>query len=141
MKARDLAHAIVNYAQSIGLPVSNLKLQKLMFFCELSNYKNMGQKLIEDEQFEAWDYGPVIRNIYIEFAIYGADNITKHFDNVQQLPYYLELTLNKWLSRAPWELAGRSHIKNGAWDLSYNNVNKRVIPDSYIQMEAENYGI
>lgn len=141
MKAQDLAHAIVDYAQHTGRPVSNLILQILMFFCALSHYKQGLGRLIEDQSLEAWSYCPVIREIYLEFAVYGADAITTHFDHTKQLPFHLQLTLDKWLPRGPWELAGRVQIANGAWQRSYNRAPKNIIPESYIQEEALAYGI
>ncbi|MBO8414986.1 MAG: hypothetical protein IAB19_01210 [Proteobacteria bacterium] len=141
MKAQDLAHAIVDYALHTGRPVSNMILQILMFFCALSHYKQGLGRLIDDEAFEAWDYTPVIREIYIEFSIFGASRIIKRFDNTVPLPSHLQLTLDKWLPRGPWELAGRVHIANGAWQRSYNRTPKNIIPESYIQEEALTYDI
>ena len=44
-------------------PMSHLKLQKLLFYCDAYHMAYFGEELITD-QFEAWTHGPVSRNIY-----------------------------------------------------------------------------
>lgn len=68
MKAMDLAYYIVNRAIDFGNPVSNLKLQKIIYFVNLLHLKRTGDFLISDIEknpFEAWQFGPVIENVYL----------------------------------------------------------------------------
>lgn len=44
-------------------PMSHLKLQKLLFYCDAYHMAYFGEELITDE-FEAWVHGPVSRIIY-----------------------------------------------------------------------------
>lgn len=44
-------------------PMSHLKLQKLLYYCDAYNLAYFGEPLI-DEQFEAWVHGPVCREVY-----------------------------------------------------------------------------
>ncbi|MDR1881915.1 MAG: DUF4065 domain-containing protein [Prevotella sp.] len=44
-------------------PMSHLKLQKLLFYCDAYHMAYFGKELITDE-FEAWAHGPVSRAIY-----------------------------------------------------------------------------
>jgi len=44
-------------------PMSHLKLQKLLFYCDAYHLAYFGNELITDE-FEAWAHGPVSRKIY-----------------------------------------------------------------------------
>lgn len=55
--------------------LSNLKLQKLLYYCQGGHYKWDGEQLIEDAQFEAWRYGPVIPEVYRQFSKYGQNDI------------------------------------------------------------------
>ncbi|MBX9195088.1 DUF4065 domain-containing protein, partial [Campylobacter jejuni] len=43
---------------------------------ELDYIKKFNEHLIEDE-FEAWRYGPVSREVYCEYRNYGANSIDK----------------------------------------------------------------
>lgn len=76
-KAMDVADDIITLAAEQNKPVYNLVLQKIMYFLNVSAYIEQGKPLIEDEQFEKWDYGPVISDIYYEYSDNGPGPITK----------------------------------------------------------------
>ena len=60
-RAMDVADEIITLAQEKGHPVSNLKLQKMMYFLNALSLVQSEHPLIDDGQmFEKWDYGPVI---------------------------------------------------------------------------------
>lgn len=51
--------------------VSNLKLQKLLYYCQASSIQLNNELLFVDAEFEAWQYGPVVPEIYKEYNTYG----------------------------------------------------------------------
>lgn len=55
--------------------LSNLKLQKLLYYCQGGHYKWDNKQLISDVEFEAWKYGPVVPEIYREYSKYGQNDI------------------------------------------------------------------
>ena len=70
----EVCRHIINYSNEKGYEISNLKLQKLLYFVQ-------GCFLIEketpcfNEAIEAWDFGPVVPEAYREYKVYGATNI------------------------------------------------------------------
>jgi uncharacterized phage-associated protein len=52
-----------------------MKLQKLVFFTHADYLVRTGRPLLKQE-FEAWDYGPVIPSLYQEFKRFGDQPIT-----------------------------------------------------------------
>lgn len=74
-KAMDVADMIITEASGINHPVSNLKLQKIMYFLNVIHLLNNHTPLIDDARFEKWDYGPVIHAVYSEYSGYGANDI------------------------------------------------------------------
>lgn len=54
-----------NYILKHYGPMSHLKLQKLLFYCDAYCLAYFGQELIVD-QFEAWVHGPVSRKVFNE---------------------------------------------------------------------------
>lgn len=74
--ALDIARYIINYSIDIGKPVSNLKLQKLLYFVQ-GNFLRILKKPCFYENIEAWKYGPVVPNVYSEFKMYGSNDIPK----------------------------------------------------------------
>jgi uncharacterized phage-associated protein len=53
-----------------GLEISNLKLQKLLYYCQ-GYHLAITEKPLFEEPIEAWRYGPVVREIYHRFKVYG----------------------------------------------------------------------
>lgn len=64
--AKAFANLILEWCDQDHIPVTPMKLQKLMYFCHADYLKQFGNDLIK-QNFEAWDYGPVIPSIYAEF--------------------------------------------------------------------------
>ncbi|MBR1487255.1 MAG: DUF4065 domain-containing protein [Synergistaceae bacterium] len=76
--ALDVARHIVNYCNEKNYSISNLKLQKLLYFVQayfLIASPNK-ERCFRDE-IQAWDFGPVVPNVYSEFKQFGGTNIPK----------------------------------------------------------------
>lgn len=65
-KAVDVAKYIINYPD---IYVDNLKLQKLMFYAQAISLVINHKPLFQDK-IEAWDYGPVIPELYRHYKNY-----------------------------------------------------------------------
>ena len=76
MTMRDFANHILAVAYKNNLSVSNLHLQKVMYFA-MREQKDNHELLSEmyDEPFYVWRYGPTVPGIYRKFRIYGASSI------------------------------------------------------------------
>jgi uncharacterized phage-associated protein len=75
-KALDIANKIIKSASNNDAAdlVSNLKLQKLLYYQQGFHLAYFGTSLFEDE-IEAWQYGPVVPSIYERFKRYGNKGI------------------------------------------------------------------
>jgi uncharacterized phage-associated protein len=56
-------------------PVDQMKLQKLVYYAHAWHLAIKGKELFEDD-IEAWPWGPVVRNLYIEFKEFGSKPIS-----------------------------------------------------------------
>lgn len=139
MKAIELAKHIINYAISIGKPVSNLQLQKILYFVDIYNIIHKDKRLITDKNFTAWKYGPVIIDVYKEFSNYGAYviSIEQKFDecdiipdNIKQIYGFVDYLLNNF---TPWQLVEESHKKNSPWSQTELN---HTISDTLLKKYA-----
>lgn len=73
-----VANFIIDIAIEKDKPVTNLKLQKIMFFLQgycLSKYKTP----LIDGRFSKWRYGAVEEDVYIEFKNNGSSPITYEY--------------------------------------------------------------
>lgn len=66
---------IANTDESQGEIISNLKLQKILYYMQGFFIAVFDKKLFEEE-FEAWQYGPVVRDMYNHFKDFGSGAIT-----------------------------------------------------------------
>jgi len=154
--AITVANELIKLSLSEEIPVTPMKLQKMLYLANGISYKRKGKKLI-DERFEAWDYGPVVENVYHEFKEYRGDPIPgpknvpvfkdggsvvnssaisvtdedlqlikEAWDNAKNLD---GLTLSKW-----------SHNQNSPWDKAFHSQPKSVyIADHDIKEYFENF--
>ena len=76
--ALEVARHIVNYCNEKNYSISNLKLQKLLYFVQAYFLiASPDKKPCFWDTIEAWDFGPVVPNVYSEFKQFGGTNIPK----------------------------------------------------------------
>jgi len=70
----DVSRYVINYSNEKGYCVSNLKLQKLLYFIQAYFLVKMNNPCFH-ERIEAWNFGPVVPKAYHEFKIFGCADI------------------------------------------------------------------
>ena len=142
MKALDVAAHTINHCIDIGNPITNLKLQKILYFLDMTYLVNVGERLI-DENFEAWQYGPVVKEVYDKYSSYAASPIELKQEFKEELPDgYEKKIANKIETLAntrAWDLVDISHKKGSPWDVTYRNGlgNHKVIDSNLLIKNAE----
>ena len=132
---RAIANCILDLAEDQGIALSNLSLQKVMFFCHAWHLVDTGQPLIKAE-FEAWQHGPVLQYIYRQFKEFESKPIKTRAGAMNPLTgrsevvhYEIDANTVERLKRVvsfygrlePWDLVDLSHIKGGPWDQVWNH--------------------
>jgi len=74
ISALDVAKYFLFKANSEGDLITNLKMQKLLYYAQAWYLVNFNAPLFK-ETIKAWALGPVIREVYNEFKIFGASPI------------------------------------------------------------------
>lgn len=77
--AMDIAKYIINYSNEKDYPISNLRLQKLLYFVQ-ANFISQSGRVCFGDSMQCWQYGPVIPSVYSKFKIYGSDSIPVQYD-------------------------------------------------------------
>ena len=74
----DICRYIVNYCNQQGYRITNLKLQKLLYFIQavFLTDTDAGNPCF-NATIEAWDFGPVVPEAYHAFKQYGSSNIPR----------------------------------------------------------------
>lgn len=74
--ALDIARYVINYSSDKGYSMSNLKLQKVLYFIQVWFLIKKSKQCFKEE-IQAWDFGPVVPIVYREFKSYGSSNLPK----------------------------------------------------------------
>lgn len=133
MKAIDAAKYIINKAIDNNNPVSNLQLQKILYFAQEDN----NAELLKDD-FQAWDFGPVIPGVYHEFKDNGANTIKRKQEQVEVSKAdrkKLDKTYDSLKGYTAGRLVTRAHEKNRAWDRVYEKGNNNTIAKAEIKKD------
>lgn len=137
--AADLSRYVVGKCALDEEPVSNLQLQKILYFLQLVYCRTTGGKLLFNDQFEAWPYGPVIRSVYVDFSVYGGDAIEGyHGFEIPGIPdgvkLFIDAGIKKLRALSPWDLVRTSHAPGSPWAQVYRDGAgyKHTIPNSLI---------
>jgi len=72
--ADDVASYLILFSNSVGDYISNLKLQKLLYYAQAWHLA-IKKQILFDEEFQAWIHGPVIRRLYGNYKKYGCNPI------------------------------------------------------------------
>lgn len=126
-----VANYIINYAKEKDKPVTNLHLQKILYFLQAKFLIKNGENTpLMTGNFKKWDYGPVMKEVYDAYKNNGAWGIENYAPNVNITnekwevlpPQHLNLkdldeqevcllnsTIDKLLEKNPWELVKITH--------------------------------
>nr|DAR80789.1 MAG TPA: hypothetical protein [Bacteriophage sp.] len=128
----NVANNFLERAFEEKITISPMKIQKLVYILYKEYLKETGNSLFS-ERFEAWQYGPVLPNIYSEFKGYGGKPITNYGLDAnknmlkvrleQGTPLY-EIFNNVWSRfkhRTGTYLSNLTHQADGAWRKAVEN--------------------
>lgn len=121
-----------NRAESAGAELSNLKLQKLLYYAQGRYLARTGEPLF-NAPIEAWEHGPVVATIYRECKASGRGPIRIDLSTWPQgeVDRVAERILNAvWSeegSLAAWKLRQMTH-QEPPWKDVYDGTPRKVIP-------------
>ena len=69
--ALTVANFVIEYCNRIGRGISNLKLQKMLYFIQ-AEFLVFANKPCFSDTIEAWDFGPVVPSVYHRYKVYGS---------------------------------------------------------------------
>lgn len=132
---RAVANFILDFCESRGREITNLALQKLVYFCHVWSLIELHRPLVK-HQFEAWQYGPVLQYLYREFKAFDNKPIQGRATEIDPatgarsiVKYAFEPETDQLLGRivdfysrlSAGHLVDLSHAKGSPWDEAWNH--------------------
>jgi len=133
MKAHIAANSLLQKSFQTRQPLTHLKLQKLLYFLHGWHLAITGVPVV-DEGFQAWDYGPVIPELYQQLRHFGAQTIDDYIrdldpetgqavayvanDQDQQFWEILNKVWEQYAGYSALQLSTLSHAPQSAWSLA-----------------------
>lgn len=122
-----ISNNVLKRAFDEGVPVSPMKLQKILYFAACQYAKRSGGQVLLAEQFQPWKFGPVLQSVYGEFKTYGGQEIRRYAKDAEGRAFVIDeganpdlaVTLDEvWAAtkgRSAFNLSQITHAPESAW--------------------------
>jgi len=109
-----------------GDAISNLKLQKMVYYAQGFHLALYGKPLF-DEEIVAWEHGPVVESLYYTYREYGANELPQpeHVDVKNYSNEEIELldeVFEVYGQFSAWKLRNMTHSERPWVETGKNNV-------------------
>jgi len=143
----DIAKYFIRLANETGSYISNLKLQKLVYYAQ-GWYLAIYDTPLFEEDFEAWIHGPVIPALYREYKDFGWKPIIKDVEKssfCEDIYNFLEEVSDVYFACDAYELERMTH-QEAPWvnarrglpmDVPSNEVISKESMRNYYKARAE----
>lgn len=152
---RGICNFMLDIAEQKGRKITNLHLNKVIYFSHADFLVHCGRPLISSK-IEAWQYGPVIREVYGYFKKFGRKEISGRISqynfkegkeeivraqNISRDANFVESLFDYYSCIPTSVLVDISHARGGAWDLVWNheselNVGMEITNDLIVENET-----
>jgi uncharacterized phage-associated protein len=136
----DVADYFIWLANETGSFVSNLKLQKLVYYAQAWHIAIFGEELFPDD-FQAWIHGPVIPDLYHSYKSFGWSPILKQVKQESLLASmpseildFLQEISEEYFSCDAYELERMTHAED-PWLIARGNLPPDAPSCSVIEKE------
>ena len=118
-KALEVAKYIITKCTKEDHPISNLQLQKILYYVQ-KEFLQQDREAFSDE-FEAWQFGPVVPEVYRQYCGFGAMPIRLIYDQKLTSEYedIIDPIVETKRELNPWDMVTETHQKGKAWDLTF----------------------
>jgi uncharacterized phage-associated protein len=138
----DVAKYFIWLANETGSFISNLKLQKLVYYSQAWHLALYDHPLFE-EDFQAWVHGPVIPSLYQKYQSFGWQPILEDASPMlpEDVSQFLGEVAEEYFACDAYELEQMTHAEY-PWDLARGDLPSDIPSNEVINKEwmKEYYG-
>ena len=123
------SYYVIDYFNQNGESITNLKLQKLMYFMEGLYMVLTDEDYLFEQEFFAWNLGPVCKELYDYYKECGNENIELteekrkkiiNFPNINKV--FVEVLFKVFSGWSAYELVELTHEQGSPWYHIKNNI-------------------
>ena len=118
----DIANYFLDKAKQTAIAVTNLKLQKLVYYAQAWHLAIHNEALMEEVEFEAWIHGPVIHELWNKYRNYSYKPINEEVTPPEldaRSDQFLEEVGEVYLDKDAYTMELMSH-REDPWILARN---------------------
>ena len=118
----DIANYFLDKAKQTAIAVTNLKLQKLVYYAQAWHLAIHNEALMEGVEFEAWIHGPVIHELWNKYRNYSYKPINEEATPPEldaRSDQFLEEVVEVYLDKDAYTMELMSH-REDPWILARN---------------------
>jgi len=120
-----VANKFLELARESGYSLTNMQLQKLVFFAHGYHLALEGVPLYAEET-KAWQFGPVIPDLYKHLQKYGKSEVTESIPTAGEVSdeeqvNVIDAVWDAYKGYDAWRLSDISHRKDSPWDKVWSN--------------------
>ncbi|MGR6075476.1 Panacea domain-containing protein [Achromobacter sp. CSND-B12] len=130
--------------EASGWTLTNLQLQKILYLAHMIYAGRHRKPMIDDENFQAWNYGPVLPSVYHPASAFGDKPIKNIFRSVEPLSdrvaaELIDEAVARYADLPPFKLVQLTHDSNSAWSKHFSAGRRGVeipftsVADEYAQ--------
>lgn len=146
--ARSLANEIIKRTLADGGEITHLKVQKLVYYCEAWMLAIHGRSIIRQD-VQAWQYGPVIDDLYYSLRHHKKAPITELIARASNVELdndesdIVSRVYTQYGAKSAYNLSAMSHLKDSPWDITrrkwgnISSIPKSLIRDYYGKLWKE----
>lgn len=138
LDVRAIANVILDRAQSHNIDITNMALNKIAYFVHCDYMLEKGCPLVS-AKIEAWQHGPVFREVYHEFKRWSdapirsrATKVDPHTGEVgiasvrfgEEEYKYISVLVDRYIRFSAAQLRAISHVEGGPWHIVWGHDGK-----------------
>lgn len=134
----NIAKYIIDKCTTDRFPISNLQLQKILYYIQ-REFLQQGINAFSEE-IEAWQFGPVVPEVYKQYCGFGALPIRMRYEVGLEAndANIVNAIIEKKRILNPWDMVSDTHSSGKAWDLIYRDGlgDHQIIPKELIRSKG-----
>jgi len=145
--AGSVANEFINLCDRHNVDLTNMKLVKLIYVAQGLSLSLLDRPIFNDDEIQAWKYGPVVPSIYHEFKHYKSNPISsksvildRNWENSsepilidEEDKKIVELAWNLYKDTPAIELVRSTHRPGTPWSLTYIDGKNKTIDNKLIK--------